>query len=90
MLTLHRLKDHEAAVVEACKRDLGKSNFETYMTEFTWCCNDIIFVQKNVEKWMKDESAPDIALMNLPLSPRIRKEPLGAVLIIGFGVLLSS
>jgi len=77
------LKDHEKAVVEACKRDLGKGTFETYLTEFSWCLNDIIFIQNNLEKWAKDESAPDIALMNKPLNPKIRKEPLGCVLILG-------
>ena len=32
---------------------------------------------------MEDESAPDIPLTNIPLRPKIRKEPLGTVLIIG-------
>ena len=45
--------------------------------------NDIIFVSNNVEKWAKDESAPDIPLMNRALWPKIRKDPMGAVLIIG-------
>jgi len=70
-------------VLEACKRDLGKSAFETYLTEFTWCLNDIIFVQSNLAEWAKDESAPDIDLMNKALNPKIRKEPLGCVLILG-------
>ena len=42
-----------------------------------------MFVTKNLEKWMKDESAPDIPLTNSLLNPRIRKEPLGTVLVIG-------
>ena len=46
--------------------------------------NDIVFVSKNLAKWAKDEAAPDINLMNKLLSPRIRKEPLGCVLIIGY------
>jgi beta-apo-4'-carotenal oxygenase len=33
---------------------------------------------------MKDEKAPDIDLMNSFLSPKIRKDPLGAVLVIGY------
>ncbi len=45
--------------------------------------NDIVFVSNNLEKWVKEESAPDIPLMNKALSPKIRKEPLGCVLIIG-------
>ena len=46
--------------------------------------NDIVFVCQNLAKWAKDEAAPDINLANKLLSPRIRKEPLGCVLIIGY------
>ena len=48
--------------------------------------NDCIFVSNNLEKWAKDEPAPDINLMNKAFSPKIRKDPLGCVLIIGYGV----
>lgn len=70
--------------MEACRLDIGKPSFETYLTESGWCMNDIVFVTQNLEKWMKDESAPDIALMNKLLFPKIRKDPLGAVLVIGY------
>ena len=75
--------DYSDALVEACKLDLGKPVFETFLSEIDWCKNDIMFVTKNLEKWMKDESAPDIPLTNSLLNPRIRKEPLGTVLVIG-------
>ncbi|KAI9048502.1 hypothetical protein LZ554_007336 [Drepanopeziza brunnea f. sp. 'monogermtubi'] len=75
--------DYSDALVEACKQDLGKPVFETFLSEIDWCKNDIMFVTKNLEKWMKDESAPDMPLTNTLLNPRIRKEPLGTVLVIG-------
>lgn len=75
--------DNSDALFEACRLDLGKSEFETGLTEIDWCKNDIVFVTQNLAKWMKDEKAPDIPLANMALSPRIRKEPLGTVLIIG-------
>lgn len=75
--------DHEAEIIEACKQDLGKSFFETQISEIKWVENDIVFVSKNLEKWAKDEKPEDIPLMNYFMSPRIRKEPLGCVLIIG-------
>jgi beta-apo-4'-carotenal oxygenase len=78
------LKENEEAIMEACKLDIGKSSFETYVTETGWCMNDIVFVTQHLEKWMKDESAPDIALMNKFLFPKIRKDPMGAVLVIGY------
>ncbi|KAL8882368.1 MAG: hypothetical protein Q9198_000629, partial [Flavoplaca austrocitrina] len=77
------IKDNEAAIVQACKQDLGKGVFETYLSEIDWCTNDIVFVTQNLEKWMRDEKAPDIPLANKLLNPRIRKDPLGAILIIG-------
>ena len=81
---IYRLVDNTPAIVEACKADLGKSVYETFLTEIDWCKNDILFVCNNLKKWAKDESAPDIPLMNKLLSPRIRKDPLGCILIIGF------
>jgi len=77
------ITDNETAIVEACKRDLGKSIFETYLTEIDWCRNDILFVCQNLAKWAKDESAPDMDFTHKFLSPKIRKEPLGCVLVIG-------
>lgn len=77
------IADHEAELVEACKKDLGKSFFEAMLAEVSWVQNDIIFVCRNLEKWAKDEKPPDIDFVNSLMSPRIRKDPLGCVLIIG-------
>lgn len=55
------------------------------MTETGWCTSDIVFVNNNLEKWMKDESAEDVPFTNKLLFPFIRKDPLGAVYIIGYG-----
>ncbi|USW49263.1 Putative aldehyde dehydrogenase NAD(P)-dependent, aldehyde/histidinol dehydrogenase [Septoria linicola] len=77
------LKDAESAVMEACMLDLKKSAYETYLTEIGWVLNDIIFMSKNLQRFMKDEKAEDTTLTNMPMRPRIRKDPLGAVLIIG-------
>ncbi len=40
-------------------------------------------MSNNLKKWAKDEKPDDIPLMNYFMSPRIRKDPLGCVLIIG-------
>lgn len=77
------LKDNQDLIMEACKRDLGKSTFETYLTEVSWCMNDIVFMSKNLARFAKDEPGPDIALTNKFFGPRIRKDPLGCALIIG-------
>jgi len=77
------IKDNEELLVEACKIDLGKPSFETYVSEVDWVKNDIIFVTGKLKEWMKDEKPDDIPLANKLLNPRIRKEPLGTVLVIG-------
>ncbi|KAI9805661.1 MAG: hypothetical protein M1833_005153 [Piccolia ochrophora] len=77
------LKDNEAKFVEAFSLDLRKSAFEVAVTEVGWCTNDIVFTCNNLEKWARDEKAPDIPLTNAPLGPKIRKDPLGVVLVIG-------
>lgn len=77
------LKDNQALILEACKRDLGKSNFETYLTEVGWCMNDIVFMSNNLVKFAQDESPLDMAFTNKLFGPKIRKDPLGTVLIIG-------
>ena len=77
------MKDNADLIAAACQSDLGKGAFETYVTEIGWCSNDILFVCERLERWTKDEAAEDVALMNKPLFPRIRKDPLGCCLIIG-------
>lgn len=78
-----RLVDNADAIAEACKIDLGKGHFEANLTELDFCTNTIIYCCDNLDKWAKDEPAADIPLANKLLFPKIRKDPLGCVLIIG-------
>jgi len=77
------LKDNQDLITEACKKDLGKPTFETYQSEVNWCMNDCIYMSKNLPRFAKDEKAEDMDFANRLLSPTVRKEPLGAALIIG-------
>ncbi|KAJ5168083.1 Beta-apo-4'-carotenal oxygenase [Penicillium canariense] len=77
------IKDHEEEIVEACAQDLNKPRFETEVAESGWLLNDIVFTTRNLHKWVKDEKAPDIELSFKFMSPKIRKDPLGCVLVIG-------
>ncbi|OAL45713.1 aldehyde dehydrogenase [Pyrenochaeta sp. DS3sAY3a] len=76
-------KDNEALITEACKRDLGKSTFETYLVEISWCMNDAVWMAQNLPRFAKDEKPEDIPFTNKFMGPRIRKDPLGTALIIG-------
>ena len=77
------IKDHEEEIAEACAHDLNKPRFETEVSETGWLLNDIVFTSRNLHKWVKDEKAPDIELSFKFMSPTIRKDPLGCVLVIG-------
>jgi hypothetical protein len=82
-MKLCSLRDHEAEMLEACMKDLGKGYYEAMLTEIKWVENDIIFMCNNLEKWAQDEKPADIDFVNSLMSPRIRKDPLGCVLVIG-------
>lgn len=77
------LKDNEDRIAEACRLDLNKPPFETVLAESGWLQNDCVFVSRNLHKWVKDEKADDIDLSFKFMSPKIRKDPLGVVLVIG-------
>ncbi|KAJ5814783.1 Beta-apo-4'-carotenal oxygenase [Penicillium riverlandense] len=77
------IKDYEEDIVEACAQDLNKPRFETEIAESQWILNDIVFTTRNLHKWVKDEKAPDIDLTFKFMNPKIRKDPLGTVLVIG-------
>ena len=78
------MKDYEAEVIDALRKDLGRPLFESVVAEYGWILNDIVFATRHLRKWVKDESAPDIELVFKFMRPFIRKDPLGCVLIIGY------
>ena len=53
------------------------------IAESGWLQNDCVFVSRNLHKWAKDEKAEDIDLTFKFMNPKIRKDPLGCVLVIG-------
>jgi beta-apo-4'-carotenal oxygenase len=66
---------------------LNKPRFETEIAESGWLLNDIVFTTRNLHKWVKDEKADDIDLPFKVMRPKIRKDPLGCVLVIGYVLL---
>lgn len=78
------IKDHEQEIADALALDLSRPRFESDAAESGWLMNDIVFITRNLHKWIKDEKAPDIDLVFKFMNPKIRKDPLGAVLVIGY------
>ncbi|KAJ5098412.1 hypothetical protein N7532_005413 [Penicillium argentinense] len=77
------IKDHGEQIIDACTQDLNKPIFETETAEIGYLLNDIVFMTRNLHTWVKDEKAPDIDFMFKFFNPKIRKDPLGCVLVIG-------
>ncbi|EJD01021.1 NAD-aldehyde dehydrogenase [Fomitiporia mediterranea MF3/22] len=76
------VKDNQQRFEEALSHDLGKPALEAIITEIGVTLKDALEAYNKVEKWAADSKTP-FSLDALALRPKIRKEPKGAVLIIG-------
>ncbi|HFU6606200.1 aldehyde dehydrogenase [Bacillus cereus group sp. TH43LC] len=83
---LRKLKDgiqrYEKRIIKALHQDLGKSEFEAYVTEVGFLLDSINNTMKNLKKWMKPEKVKTPFTL-WPAKSFIMKEPYGTVLIIG-------
>jgi beta-apo-4'-carotenal oxygenase len=78
------LVDLTPQIKEALRKDLGKSEYETVFTEIDWLKNDCMFQIKHLKNFMKDEKlgSPHVPLTYSFMNFRIKKDPMGSVLII--------
>lgn len=79
------LEDYGPHILNALMSDLHKSEYESLLTELDWVKNDCLFMLDNMEKFAKDDKlgSPQVPLTFSMMKLRVKKEPLGAVLIIG-------
>lgn len=75
------VKQNEDSIAEALSKDLGKSPFESYLTETGLVYRAIDEAIRNIEKWAKPKKMPG-TLSLFPSKSFIYPEPLGVVLII--------
>ena len=84
--TLKKLKQvikvNENKILEALRKDLGKSNFEGYATEVGIVYDEINMHIKNIKKWARIEKRKS-PIIYYPSRSYIYKEPYGVTLIIG-------
>ncbi|MEO1656272.1 MAG: aldehyde dehydrogenase family protein [Pseudomonadota bacterium] len=73
---------HEADIVEALRKDLGKPKMEATMAEVDYLTKEAGMAVKHLHKWVKPKRVGS-PLTTLPASSRIQPEPLGVTLIIG-------
>ena len=76
------IKKNEDKILNELKKDLGKSNFEGYVTEVGILYDDINIHIKNVKKWSSEEKRKS-PIVYYPSKSYIYKEPYGVTLIIG-------
>lgn len=76
------IKLNENRIFEALRKDLGKSDFESYATEISIVYDEINMHIKNIRKWAKREKVKT-PIVHFPAKSYIYKEPYGVTLIIG-------
>lgn len=76
------IRAREADILEALKKDLGKSAFEAYATEVGYVLNSLRDMMKNLRSYARDERVPS-PLYQWGMKSYIHYEPKGVVLIIG-------
>lgn len=73
--------ENTAVLNEALRKDLGKHEIESYLTETSMVRGEIAHTLKNLKKWLKPKPvAPSLAV--LPANAYTLLEPLGVALII--------
>lgn len=76
------VEDFEPKIMEALKKDLGKSEIEAYVAEIHEVIREIDYAVKNIKRWTSRKRV--WTPMNLwPASSFIQPDPLGGVLVIG-------
>lgn len=76
------LKDGEPALVEALRRDFGRSEFDTFTLELMWIQRDIEEAIRRVHSWAKRKPVRTNWMNRLGTSYLV-PEPLGVCLVIG-------
>ncbi len=76
------IKNHESEILNALHQDLGKSDFEGYVSEVGFVYEEINVALKNLSRWMKPKKVSS-GLLSFPSKSYVRKEPKGITLIIG-------
>lgn len=73
---------NEKTIYEALKKDLNKSDFESYISEVGFVLGEINYTIKHLNRWCRVQKVKT-PLVHFPGNSYILKEPYGSVLIIG-------
>ena len=76
------IKKYEDNLVWALRDDLGKSEFEAYVSEINMVLTELNTAIKNLPKWAENRSAEGGGLIQYPGKLETHVDPLGVVLLI--------
>jgi aldehyde dehydrogenase (NAD+) len=76
------MKAMQKELGEALEKDLGRSTFVSWMTEFLGIEEKINHALAHLKEWMRDEVV-DTPMLIAPGTSKIVHEPLGVVLVMG-------
>ena len=83
LLNLKRLlKENENAIYKALEQDLGKCQFESYVSEYSFVLHDIDLFIKNLKKWSATTTV-STPILAQPGNSKLKPEPYGVSLIMG-------
>lgn len=77
---LNIICENEASIYDALKKDLGKSDSESFMTEVGLVTGSIRYALRHLQQWARPEKRKT-PLTHFPAKSYIYKEPYGVVLI---------
>ncbi|KAI8960969.1 aldehyde dehydrogenase [Daldinia sp. FL1419] len=77
------ITDYTEVFQAALKKDLNKAPHDAILSEIHHLIQELNLVLKRLKDWVKDDKDIEYHWAFSAMKPRIRKEPLGAVLIIG-------
>lgn len=75
------INNNHGNICRALKADLGKSEFESFISEIDFTIHEINFTVKRIKKWSKPEKVKS-SLTFFPVKSYIYSEPYGTVLIL--------
>jgi len=78
----HVVVSNRDAMLAALKKDLNKPTAEALMAEITWLEHDIMATLENLDSLVADEAC-EVPWTYKLMKPRLQKNPLGTVLVIG-------
>lgn len=87
------VKENEAAIIDSINQDLGKAEFEQYLTEIGLFYKEIHLFIRKLKRWMKPKK-PILPITHFPCKGKIVREPYGVTLLIApfnypFGLIFS-